>query len=80
MMETLIVKIKEASKTPALIEMLQSMNFISSVDYYNNLSETRELFAEVNQLAAQTDLPQMSMEDIDEEIKKYRIEKKLNRH
>ena len=76
-METLIVKIKEASKTPALIEMLESMSFVSSVDYYDGFSETRKLFNEVNQIAAETDLPQMSMEDIDEEIKKYRSEKKL---
>ena len=76
-METLIVKIKEPSKTLALVEMLKSMNFVSSVDYYNDLLETRKLFDEVNQIAAETELSEMSMEDIDEEIKKYRLEKKL---
>ncbi len=79
-METLIVKIKEPSKTHALVEMLKSINFVSSVDYYDSILETRKLFDEVYQLAAKTDLSEMSMDDIDEEIKKYRVEKKLNCH
>lgn len=80
-METLLVKINESSKTPALIEMLESMSFISSVQNINYLSKTRQLFDEVNQIAAETpELSALSMDEIIAEIKTHRLEKKLNSH
>jgi hypothetical protein len=77
-METLLVKINENSKAPILVEMLKSMDFVSSVDYFDSLKKTRRLFDEVNQLASETELAEMTMEDIIAEIKTYRLEKKSN--
>ncbi len=74
------MKITEPSKTQALVEMLKSMNFVSSVDYLDSLQKTRQLFDEVNQLAAGTELQGLTMEDINAEIKAYRLEKKLSRN
>ncbi len=77
-MDTLLVKIAEPSKTQALVEMLKSMDFVSSVDYFDSLKKTRELFEEVNQLAEGTELQELTMDDINAEIKAHRLEKKLN--
>lgn len=79
-METLLVKINEASKAPMLIEILKSMDFVSSVDYLDDLLKTRKLFEEVNQLASETELSGLSMDDITAEIKEYRREKKPGRN
>lgn len=79
-METLLVKINEASKTPMLIEILRSMDFIDSVDYLDDVQKTRQLFEEVNQIASETELSQLSMNDITAEIKKHRLEKKSDRN
>ncbi|MCB9033097.1 MAG: hypothetical protein H6553_04610 [Chitinophagales bacterium] len=77
-METLLVKINENGKASILIEMLKSMDFVSSVDYFDNLIKTRRLFDEVNQLAAETELSEMTMDDIIAEIKTHRLEKQSN--
>ena len=76
-MDTLLVKITEPSKTLVLVEMLKSMSFVSSVDYFDSLQKTRQLFDEVNRLAEGTELQELTMEDINAEIKAYRLEKKL---
>lgn len=77
-METLLVKINEDGKAPILVEMLKSLDFVSSVDYFDSLKKTRHLFDEVNQLASETELSEMTMDDIIAEIKTYRLEKKSN--
>ncbi len=79
-METLLVRISESSKTPALIEMLKSMDFVSSVDYFDDMVKTKQLFDEVNQIASETELSNLSMDDIIAEIKTHRLEKKLGSH
>ncbi len=77
-MDTLVVKISESTKTNALIEMLKSMDFVSSVDYIDDINEVRRLFEQVNAFAEGTDLQQLTMDDINAEIKAHRLEKKLN--
>jgi hypothetical protein len=77
-METILVKINEVGKATILVEMLKSMDFVTSVDYLDNLKKTRRLFDEVNQLATETELAEMTMDDIIAEIKTYRLEKKSN--
>ncbi len=77
-METILVRINKSSKTQALVEMLKSLDFVSSVDYFDDLVKTRQLFDEVDQIASGTELSELSMDDIIAEIKEYRLEKKLN--
>lgn len=76
-METLLIKIKEPHKANLLMEMLKSMDFIISVDYYENYKKAKVLFDDINHFAATTELSDLSMEDIIGEIKSYRSEKKL---
>ncbi len=75
-METLLVRINESSQVPALVEMLKSMSFVSSVEYIESMIKTRRIFDEVNQIAAGTELAELTMDDIIAEIKDYRNEKK----
>jgi len=77
-MDTLLVRINESSKIPALVEMLKSMSFVTSVEYIESMIKTRRLFDEVNQIAAGTDLSELTMDDIIAEIKDHRNEKKLD--
>jgi adenylate kinase len=79
-METIIVNIKGEGKATILIEMLKSLDFVSSVDYIDKMKKTRRLFDEVNQLASETELAELTMDDIIDEIKTYRLEKKSNSH
>jgi hypothetical protein len=58
--------------------MLKSMSFVSSKYYFDSLQKAKRLFEQVNQLAEGTELQQLTMEDINAEIKAYRLEKKLN--
>ncbi|MDR2206667.1 MAG: hypothetical protein LBE36_11010 [Flavobacteriaceae bacterium] len=78
-METLLVKINETGKASILAEMLKSMDFVSSVDYFDDLKKMRKLFEDVNQSASQTELPEMTMDEIIQEIKNYRLEKEFDR-
>ncbi len=76
-METLLIKIKEPNKANLLMEILKSMDFIISVDYYENYQKAKTLFDDINYFAATTELSELSMEDIIAEINAYRNEKKL---
>ena len=76
-METLLIKIKEPNKANLLVQMLKSMDFITSVDYFENYQKVKNMFDNINEFAAKTELSELSMEDIISEIKTYRREKKL---
>ena len=75
-METLLVKVSERQKANMLIELLKSMDFIESVDYMDDLKSFKEAFNNVNEIASATDLKDMTMEEINKEIKEYRLEKR----
>jgi cell division protein FtsX len=75
-METLLVKVSEHKKATMLVELLKSMDFIESVDLIGDMKSFKELFNKVNEEAALTDLKDMTMDDINKEIKEYRLEKK----
>jgi hypothetical protein len=75
-METLLVKVSERQKANMLVELLKSMDFIESVDYMDDLKSFQEAFNNVNEISSSTDLKNMTMEDINEEIKEYRLEKR----
>lgn len=76
-METLLIKIEEPNKANLLIQMLKSMDFVTSVDYFENYQKAKSMFDNINEFAAKTELSELSMEDIISEIKTYRREKKL---
>ena len=52
------------------------MDFIDSVDYMDDLKSFKEAFNKVNEIASSTDLKNMTMEDVNKEIKEYRLEKR----
>ena len=78
-METLLVKINESKKTDYLIQVLKSLDFVASVDYFANFTKARILFTEVNNVASSTALSELTTDEIIAEIKDYRREKKLHR-
>ena len=75
-METLLIKVSERKKANMLVELLKSMDFIESVDYMGDLKSFKEAFNNINEIASSTDLNEMSMDDINNEIKAYRLEKR----
>jgi hypothetical protein len=74
-METLLIKVSEKQKANMLAELLRSMDFVESVDYMGDLKHLREAFDKVTETASLTDLKDMTMDDINNEIKAYRLEK-----
>jgi hypothetical protein len=79
-METILIKVKEPDKASLLMQVLKSMDFIDSVDYFEGYKKAKKIFDEINLLSSKTDLVNLSMEDIISEIKAYRSEKKAHRH
>jgi hypothetical protein len=79
-METLLIKVKEPDKANLLMQVLKSMDFIDSVDYFEGYKKANKIFDEINLLSSKTDLVNLSMEDIISEIKAYRSEKKARSH
>ncbi|MFM9839676.1 MAG: hypothetical protein ACKVOQ_15525 [Cyclobacteriaceae bacterium] len=79
-METLLIKVKEPDKANLLMQVLKSMDFIDSVDYFEGYKKAKNIFDEINKISSKTDLVNLSMEDIISEIKAYRSEKKLRSH
>lgn len=75
-METLLVKVNEKQKANMLVELLKSMDFIESVDYMDDLKSFKEAFNNINEIASSTNLKHTTMDDINYEIKKYRLEKR----
>jgi len=76
-MDTLIVKIKEPAKTDSLIAILKALDFVESVEQLDDYKQAHQLFEEVNEVAAEAELTEITMDDIINEIKEYRREKKL---
>jgi hypothetical protein len=74
-MDTLIIKVNQSDKINSLIQVLKSMDFITWVDYFDKYKTAKKLFDKTNDIAAQTELSELSMDDIINEIKAYRNEK-----
>jgi len=75
-METLLIKVSERQKANMLMELLKSMDFIESVDYMGDLKSATELFKKANDIASASSLKNMTLDDINREIKEYRLEKR----
>jgi ATP:corrinoid adenosyltransferase len=75
-METLLIKVSEREKANMLMELLKSVDFIESVDMMGDLKRANKLFERANEAAASTELKDMTMDEINHEIKQYRLEKR----
>ncbi len=71
-MDTLVIKLNQPDKAKLLMELLKSLDFISNVEYFDKYVKAKKLFDEINKLASQTPLAELSEEDINAEIKNYR--------
>lgn len=71
-MDTIVIKLNQSDKAKLLIEMLRSMDFISTVEFFDKQIKTKKLFDEINKLASKSELTEMSLDDINKEIMDYR--------
>ncbi len=71
-METLLIKIKDRQKTNALIQFLQSIEYVESVAHLEKFVGLGDLLADLHQTAQNTALSEMTLEEINDEIKAYR--------
>ena len=71
-MDTIVIKLNEPNKAKILMEMLRSMDFVSTVAYFDKYLKAKKLFDEINKIAAASPLAQMSLDEINEEIKNHR--------
>jgi hypothetical protein len=71
-MDTIVIKLNQPNKAKLLIEILKSMDFISTVEHFDKYIKAKKLFEEVNKIAANSPLAQMTAAEIDEEIRQYR--------
>ena len=71
-MDTIVIKLNEPNKAKLLIEMLKSMDFISTVEYFDKYIKAKKLFEEVNKIASASPLAEITLAEINEEIRKSR--------
>ncbi len=71
-MDTIVIKLNQPNKAKLLIEMLKSMDFITTVEYFDKYIKAKKLFDEINKIAAASPLSQLTAEEINEEIKQCR--------
>ena len=71
-MDTIVIKLSQPNKAKILMEMLKSMDFISTVAYFDKYLKAKKLFEEINKIAAASPLAQLSLEEINAEVKSYR--------
>ena len=71
-MDTLVIKFNQPGKAKLLMELLNSMDFIANVEFFDKYVKAKKLFDEMNRVAATTPLAQMKQADIDQEINDYR--------
>jgi hypothetical protein len=72
-MDTIVIKLNQPKKAKILVEMLKSMDFISTVVYFDKYVAAQKLFEEVNKIAAASPLAQLSLEEINAEVMGYRL-------
>ena len=71
-MDTIVIKLNQPNKAKILMEMLKSMDFISTVAYFDKYITAKKLFEEVNKIASDSPLAQLSLDEINAEIRDYR--------
>ncbi|MEQ1746441.1 MAG: hypothetical protein ABMA02_13510 [Saprospiraceae bacterium] len=71
-MDTIVIKLNQPDKAKILMEMLQSMDFVSTVTYFDKYVKAKKLFDEVNRIASASPLAQLPLDEISAEVKRYR--------
>ncbi len=71
-MDTIVIKLSQPDKAKILMEMLKSMDFVSTVAYFDKYIKAKKLFEEVNRIAAASPLTQMTLDEINAEVKAQR--------
>jgi len=71
-MDTIVIRLNQPEKAKLLMEMLKSMDFISTVEYFDKYIKAKKIFEEVNKVAYDSVLAQMTEEEVNEEIINYR--------
>jgi len=71
-MDTIVIKLNQPDKAKILMEMLKSMDFVSTVAYFDKYVKAKKLFEEVNRIAVASPLAQMTLDEINAEIKAQR--------
>jgi len=71
-MDTIVIKVSQREKLEALVQFLKSIDYVSSVEYFDKLQTFKKYLDAVNEVAANTELAEMTQDEIDEEIKAYR--------
>ena len=71
-MDTIVIKLNQPDKGKLLMELLKSLDFISNVEFFDKYVKAKRLFEEINRIAAQSPLAQLSMDEINREISDYR--------
>ena len=69
---TIVIKVSQKDKIGQLLEFLRSIDYISSIEYFDELLEFKKKLDEVNRAVGATDLSQMTLDEVNEEIKGYR--------
>ncbi len=69
---TIVIKVSQKDKLGPLLEFLKSIDYISSIEYFDELLDFKRNLDEVNRVAESTDLPKMTLDEVNEEIKAYR--------
>jgi len=72
---TVVIKISQKEKLAPLLEFLKSIDYVSSIEYFDELIDFKKKLDDVNRVAKSTDLARMSLEEVNEEIRAYRSEK-----
>ncbi len=71
-MDTIVIKINRPAKAKILVEMLRSLDFVSTVTFFEKYLKAKKLFEEINKIAAASPLAELSLDEINAEIKAYR--------
>ena len=63
----------ERQKADMLVQLLNSMDFIESVDYMDDLKSFKDAFNKITEATASNGFKELTMEEINDEIKQYRL-------
>lgn len=69
---TIVIKVSQKDKLGPLLEFLRSIDYISSIEYFDELLDFKKKLDEVNRAAESAGLSKMTLDEVNEEIKAYR--------
>lgn len=69
---TIVIRINQKEKLATFMAFLKSIDYISSVELFDKYLDFKKYLEAVNTSAGSTDLPKMTLNEVNEEIKAYR--------